>query len=95
MPKRPTNHEATIRSLRAVNKRFDRLVAKKDEQIAELQEHRVEIERTRQDELDNCLRGYSATIADELLLAAGIRTDAGICAVAAVDSFDIAPTVEK
>jgi hypothetical protein len=78
MPPRLTSDECTIRSLITINRAFDRRVAAKDKRIEALQAERVDIERERQDELDKWLSGYKSEKADELLLAAGLRTDAGI-----------------
>ena len=78
MPPRLTSDEVTIRNLITINRAFDKRVAAKDKRIEALQLERVEIERERQDELDKWLSGYRPEKADELLLTAGLRVDAGI-----------------
>lgn len=86
MPPRLTSDEVTVRNLCTINRAFDKRIAAKDKRIEALQAERVDIERERQDELDKWLSGYKSTKADELLLAAGIRTDAGIKTVGLGDN---------
>jgi hypothetical protein len=86
MPPRLTSDEVTIRILCTINRAYDKRVAAKDKRIASIQVERADIERERQDELDKWLSGYRAEKADALLLAAGMRVDAGIEDIAAADT---------
>jgi hypothetical protein len=86
MPPRLTSDEITIRNLCTINRAFDKRIAAKDKRVEALQLERADIERERQDELDAWLSGYKAEKADALLLAAGMRVDAGIEDVAAADT---------
>jgi hypothetical protein len=78
MPKARTPDELVIREIQRTHNRFEARKAKHHATITKAEQAIAAIDVERNTALDACVDGYLPEKADRLLVAAGVRNDAGI-----------------